>query len=245
MVIRKVANPAPSVLALVNPRRRKKTMAARKQKSSSKRRTTHRASPRKHNAKRKYTKRRSTRRVYARHRNPINPGHWHHRRHTRRRHRSMNPFGGAGGEIVNFTVAGLAQGIAMPIVGGFVGRFLPFGQFNPPVISLGTGWLLSKLFGMFGFTRRFSHAAMVFGAATAAMQVLQPFAARLVGGVTAPAPAPATMSGWGNGYYNRHPRMRGIGVTTGMPPTITPPPAAPAPAATMSGMGMRPGAYGY
>jgi hypothetical protein len=234
MVVRKVANPAPSVLALVNPKRRSKKMAAKRKtkRRSTKRRTVHRAAPRKvsNHPKRRHTKRR----VYASHRNPI----YHRRRHARR-HR--NPLGGASGEIINFTVAGLAQGIAMPIVGGFAGRFLPFGQFNAPVISFGTGWLLSKVFGMFGFTRRFAHPALIFGAATAAMQVLQPIVARTIGGG---APANPTMSGWGNGYH-RVP-MRGIGVTTGIPPTITAPPLPPQNNQQgMNGMAMRPGNYAY
>jgi hypothetical protein len=118
-------------------------------------------------------------------------------------------------------------------VGGFAGRFLPFGQYNPPIISFGTGWLLSKVFSMFGFTRRFSHAAFVFGAATAAMQVLQPIVARTIGGG---APANPTMSG----PYPRS-RMRGIGVWPGIPQGVPfLPPAAPS-ANGMQGIGMWPG----
>jgi hypothetical protein len=158
-----------------------------------------------------------------------------------RRRRHSNPFGGASSEILNFTVAGLAQGIAMPLVGGFAGRFLPFGAYNAPIIALGTGWLLSKAFSLIGITRRFSHPALVFGAATAAMMVLQPIVARTIGG-GAPAPGP-TMQGWGNGYSRRMgPMVRGIGITTNIPPSITPPPM-PAPQGRMSGMGMRQGTW--
>ena len=226
-------------------------MATRKRKRSTKRRVHARRNPvNPVNPARRHTKRRSTkRRVYARHRNPINPVR--RVRHHRRRHSSRfrNPLGAAGAEILNFTVAGIAQGIAMPIVGGFAARFLPFGQYNQPIITAGTGWLLSKAFGMMGFTRRFAHASLVFGFAAAAMQVLQPIVARTVGGAMAPAAAP-TMSGWGAGYYQPRGRqhMRGIAVTTGIPPTITAPPMAPAAnSATgmMSGMGMRPGNWGY
>jgi hypothetical protein len=135
----------------------------------------------------------------------------------------------------------------MPMVGQFAARFLPFGQYNAPIITAGTGWLLSKAFGLFGFTRRFSHASLVFGFAAAAMQVLQPIVARTVAGA---APAAPTMSGWPNGYsgYSRYGRMRGIGMTTGIPPTITAPPLPPqgnGQQAMMSGMGMRPGNQGY
>lgn len=151
------------------------------------------------------------------------------RRNPGRRRR--NP-GGATGEILNFTVAGIAQGIATPFVGGFAGRFLPFGQFNPPIIAFGTGWLLSKVFGMFGFTRRFSHAAYVFGAATAAMQLLQPIVARTLGGG---APANPTMSG-----YRGRGTMSGIGVWPGVPMGVPLMPPAP-PANGMQGIGVWPG----
>ena len=219
-------------------------MAVKRRRKTTRRRTTH-ARARSHNPinpTRRRRRRASPRRhhVYARRRNPINPTH--RRRHTRRR-RSRNPFtGGATGEILNFTVAGIAQGIATPFVGGFLGRFLPFGQYNPPIIAFGTGWLLSQVFKMFGFTRRFSHPAFVFGAATAAMQVLQPIVARTLGGGANPM-----MSGWRNGYAGWQPRpgtaLRGIAAVAGIPPTIQPPPLPPQGnnQAGMSGMGMRPG----
>lgn len=248
LVRRMVANPVRSAVT-ITPIKRRKHMATRKRKRSTKGRVVHRT--RSHNPinpARRHTKRRGRRStVYARRRNPINPTH-HRRRHVRhRRHR--NPLTGAGSEIINYTVAGLAQGMAMPIVGGFVGRFLPFGAFNQPIITAGTGWLLSKAFGMFGFTRRFSHPALVFGFAAAAMQVLQPIVARTIGGG---APANPTMAGWGNGYYRRGmpmrgpAPMRGIGVITDIPPRITaPPPAMNDRRGMMSGMGMRPGTYQY
>jgi len=238
-VKRRVINPAPAVLMTVNPNRRKKTMARkRKARKSGTRRRTVRASARR--ASNPVPKRRRTRRrthtVHAharrRHANPVH----RRRRSGRRRHR--NPFGGASSEIINFTVAGIAQGIATPIIGGFVNRFLPFGQYNGPVITLGTGWLLSKAFSLTSFTRRFSHAALVFGAAAAAMQVLQPIVARTIGGG---APAP-TLNGWPNAYSGYGRRMRGIAAVTGVPPMIQPPPMpAPQGAQAMQGMGMRPG----
>jgi hypothetical protein len=130
-------------------------------------------------------------------------------------------------------VAGLAQGIAMPFVGGFAGRFLPFGQYNPPIIAFGTGWLLSQVFKMFGITRRFSHPAMVFGSATAAMMVLQPIVARTIGGG---APANPTMAG----PYRRA-GMRGIGVMPGIPQGVGMAPMGPPAANGMQGLGMWPG----
>jgi hypothetical protein len=249
LVRRMVANPVRSAVS-ITPIKRRKHMATKRRKRSTKRRVVHRAhTSNRARPVRRHTKRRGRRSaVYARRRNPINPIH-HRRHHMRHRRRRSNPLAGAGSEIINYTVAGLAQGMAMPIVGGFVGRFLPFGAFNQPIITAGTGWLLSKAFGMFGFTRRFSHPALVFGFAAAAMQVLQPIVARTIGGG---APANPTMSGWGNGYYRRGmpmrgpAPMRGIGVVTDIPPRITaPPPAMNDRRGMMSGMGMRPGTYQY
>src|SRR5262247_518633 len=126
MVVRKVANPAPSVLALVNPRKRRAKKMATKRKRSTRRRRVHHTRSRAHN--------------------PINPTRRHRRRRTHTVHarRRRNPFGGAGSEIINFTVAGIGLGLATPFVAGFAGRFLPFGVYNAPVISFGTGWLLSQ-----------------------------------------------------------------------------------------------------
>jgi len=237
MVVRKVANPAPSVLALVNPRKRRAKKMATKRKRSTRRRRVHHTRSRAHNPinPTRRHRRRRTHTVHARRRrNPINPTH-RRRRHVRRR---RNPFGGAGSEIINFTVAGIGLGLATPFVAGFAGRFLPFGVYNAPVISFGTGWLLSQAFKLFGFTRRFSHPAFVFGAATAAMQVLQPIVARTLGGGAAnPMSGPYRRAG----SQMMSGPMRGIGVWPGVPmgvPMIAPP--APAPNG-MQGVGVWPG----
>ena len=214
LVKRRVVNPTPSILALVNGRKTKrgKTMAARKRKRTTRRRARARANPINpvNPTRRRSTKRRGRRStVYARRRNPINPAR--RRRYGRRRARPNPAI--PGGEILNFTVAGLAQGIAAPIIGGFAGRFLPFGQYNPPIITAGTGWLLSKGFELFGFTRRFSRPALIFGFAAAAMQILQPIVARTLGNGMG-------RRGYGNG-------MRGIAAVHGVPPhLLAPPPIA-------------------
>jgi hypothetical protein len=251
-VKRRTINPTPSVLALVNPKKRGKKMAIRKRRRGGKRRTTRvRARARTANPinpvrrRRRRVSRRRTHTVHARarRRNPINPTR-RRRVHHRRRHR--NPLAGASSEIINFTVAGLSLGMAQPFIQRFAGGLLPFGQYNAPILSAGTGWLLSKAFSMFSFTRRFAHPVLIFGFATAAMQVLQPIVRGALGG----APANPMMSGWGGSQYsgwNNRP-MRGIGVTHGMPPVITAPPLPPqsqANARGMSGMAMRPGNYGF
>jgi len=187
---------------------------------------------RRHTAKRASTRRKSTRRTYAKRGNPANPPH--RRRHTRRRHH--NPLRGAGTEIINFTVAGIGLGFFQPVVTRFVGGMLPFGQYNAPILSAGSGWLLSKAFEMFSFTRRFAHPTLIFGFATAAMQVLQPIVRSAIGGVG--NPTMAAPPGW-----QRRP-MRGIGVVTGIPPGIAPmPPAVPGNKG-MQGIGVRPGVWG-
>lgn len=240
MVKRKVANPAPAMLALVNPKRGKK-MATRRKRKGGRRRATARRNPL--NPVRRHTSRRRTsrRRVHARRRNPINPVR-HHRRHVRRHSRRRNPLRGASGEILNFTVAGLGLGIVQPMVTRFVGGMLPFGQYNAPILSAGTGWLLSKAFEMFSFTRRFAHPTLVFGFATAAMQVLQPIVRGAIGAGGAGSP----MQGWGGGQYGNWTRrpMRGLGVTTNIPPVIRQVPAMPPQTSGgMAGLGMRPGQY--
>src|SRR5262249_23229086 len=109
MVVRKVANPAPSVLTLVNPRRKgKKTMATKRRRRT--RRRVHRAAAA-HNPPRRRrttTHRRRRHSVFAKRRthNPVR----HHR--GRRRGRRRNPsVRGSGGEILRFAGAGLGLGI--------------------------------------------------------------------------------------------------------------------------------------
>jgi hypothetical protein len=131
--------------------------------------------------------------------------------------------------------------MTQPLVNKLIGGFLPLGQFNAPAITAITGWGLSKVFGMFGFTRRFAHPTLILGLSTAVIQIVQPYVSRAVGGVGA---APM-MSGPWSGYRPRG--MAGIGVTTGQPPLIVPPPPAPANGngQGMQGMGMRPGVWGH
>jgi hypothetical protein len=160
--------------------------------------------------------------------------------HRRRHH---NPLGVPGGEIINFAVGGLGLAMAQPIVNKFLGGFLPLGTFQGPVITAVTGWGLGKVFGMFNATRRFAQPTMIIGLSTAVIQIVQPYVSNLLA-PAAPAPAtPATgMSGWPGGYagwnrlgaMRRRPGfpMRGIGVVTGIPPTITAPLMPPTPQAT-------------
>src|SRR6266508_1578644 len=189
LVRRRVVNPSPSVLALVNTKiKRGKTMATRRKRRSTKRRV-HRARSRNPvnpvNPVRRRRRRSSTRprrhSVFARRRrNPINPTH-RHRRVGRRRHR-RNPFGGSG-EVVDFAGAGIGLGLFQPLVSRFVGPYLPLGQYTGPALTALSGWGVSKLFEMFGFTRRFARPARILGYSTAVIQVVQPLVARALGPV--------------------------------------------------------------
>jgi hypothetical protein len=233
LVKRRVVNPAPAVLALVNPKKRGKKMATKKRRST-KRRVHH---ARAHNPinptrRHKSTKRRTTkRRVYASRRNPVNPTHRRSRkRYSRRRHSFLrNPLG-AGGEVLDFAGAGIGLGLFQPLVGRFIGGYLPFGQYNGAALTAISGWGLSKILEMFGFTRRFAKPARILGYSTAVIQIVQPIVARAIAGVGA---APANGM---NGRYRRG--MNGIGVMTSIPPGINALPPVPGNNNGMQGVGV-------
>src|SRR6266508_418463 len=140
LVRRRVVNPSPSVLALVNPKiKRGKTMATRRKRRSTKRRV-HR----------------------ARSRNPT-----HRRKRVGHRRHRRNPFGG-GGEVVDFAGAGIFLGLVQPFASRLIGPYAQaLGQLSGPVITAATGWGLSKALEMFGITRRFAKAARILGYSTA------------------------------------------------------------------------------
>src|SRR5215470_13170132 len=239
MVVRKVANPAPSVLALVNPRKRRTKMATRRKRRHTTRRRVHRAAA-SHNPRRRRTTTHRRRRHSVFARRSHNPVRHHRRRHHRRR---RNPtVRGAGGEILRYAGAGLGLGIFTPIVQRTVGGFLPFGQYNAPVITAGSGWLLSKIFEMIPFTRALAHPTLILGFSTAVIQVVQPFVRSAIGGIGAGAPANPTMA---NPMYRRG--LRGIAAVPNTVPAGVPLVApAPHPASGMQGIASYPtvGAFG-
>src|SRR5262245_8816491 len=234
LVRRRVVNPAPSILALVNPRRRKR-MATRKRRRSTKRRV-HRA--RAHNPVNPTRRRRATHHRRRRHsvfarrrRTSMNPVHHRRRRIGRRRHH-RNPLRGASGEILSYAGAGIGLGLFQPIVQRFVGPYAgALGQFGGPALTALSGWGLSKIFEMFGFTRRFAHPALVLGFSTAVIQLVQPIVSRTLAGAG---------RGGGMAGYRRN-GMGGIGVWPGVPPGV--PLMAPAPpmANGMGAIGAYPG----
>lgn len=272
LVKRRVVNPAPSVLALVNTtKKRSKSMRRRRRNTrrrrtyASRRRVTANPRRRRHHVRRhrRYT---ASNRSYRR-RNPVR----HHRR--RYHHRRRNPIDVSGAKITDFVVGGITLSIAQPIASKFLGGILSgvaptLGQFSGPIITAATGWAVGKLFHMSSATKRFSGPVEILGYSTAIIQLIQPFISNLLGGTglapAAPPPAPM-MSGWPQGYsgwtrgrmgaMRRRPHMRGIGVVTGIPPTITAPPIPPSAAAaagnaatapaSMHGFAMRPGVWAH
>lgn len=166
---------------------------------------------RKRTTKRKTTKRRATATVRSRassasfRKNPTRRKTTTRRSVTRRR----NPSGFTG-QVIDFTVAGVILGIAQPMVQPIIARFIPLGQFTAPVSAgvagYGLGWLAEK----FTATRRFGNPLKVLAVATAAIGVVTPIV---------------------RGFMNRpvaaNSGMNGIGVVTGIPPRIVPPPLPP------------------
>jgi hypothetical protein len=169
--------------------------------------------------------------------------------------------------VLSFAGAGLILAVTQPIVGNIVGGFAGniLGQYTSPAITALTGWGVGQLAGMFRFTHRFAQPLVVLGLSTAVIQIVQPWISGLLGGTKIAAHPATGMSGWPQGYsgWNNqrigrfHPRyrggrpMRGIGMVTGIPPTITAPPMPPAPAQPngaptgMQGLGMRPGVWAH
>lgn len=218
MVVRKVANPTPAMLALVNPKtKRGKSMATRRRKRSTRRRARARANP--VNPVNPTRRRRSTRRrgrrstVYARRRNPINPTRRRRRLFGRSRRRRSNPTFGIWGRAVPLVFGSAAIGLASPFVHQVVVRFAPQLVTTPVGVAattFGTGWILSAIAGMFAFTRRWKDDVLLAGAVLAGGQLFTAYV------------APALRIG--NGMGRRGYGMRGIAAVHGVPPHLLPPP---------------------
>ena len=242
LVRRRVVNPAPSVLALVNPKKKRgKSMATRRKRKGGRRRTVRARSrnpinpvnPVNPSRRRRRSGRGST--VYARRRNPINPTRRPRRIGRRRSHR--NPVTGVLGRAVPLVIGSAAIGFATPFVSQFVVRVAPQLVTTPigvAGVTFGTGWVLSALAGMFAFTRKWKDDIMLAGAVLAGGQLFTAYVAPMVrlGG----------QGGNGMGRrYNRNGMMSGIGVMTNIPPNMALPPMTNNQG--MQGIGMRPGTY--
>lgn len=231
LVRRMTANPVKS-LVTVERHKRRRNMATQKRKGKA---TKRRNPVNPVNPTRR--RRRSTRRrtVYARHRNPINPVRRRRRRHTHRR----NPV--SGGLIMTgfrLALAGAAIGMAQPFIRNFAAPWLGGGPIASAGITFGTSYLLSFATKFIPFTRRYENDILLAGATIAAAQIVSAYvlpALRIGGGANPMMGAPRYRRG-----------MRGIGITTGIPPTIVPPPLPPPGANNgMQGLAMRNGQFGY
>lgn len=230
----KMQNPGPLSLVTINPKRSKGMPAKRKasttrsrkaRASSSKRRpNTARVSSSRHTSALRTTPKRKTKRR-------SNPAvHASKKRYTRRR----NPIGGGLREAIPLVGSGIAIGFVLPVVNRFVGALLPFGQFNAPITTIGTGYGLGWIASKFAFTRRFQNSLEVAGLVLGITQIVTPLVARF-GNASAPAQG---MSGTNRG-------MRGIAAVPSVPPQLNAMPAA-AKAAGMKGIAsyQAPGRFG-
>jgi hypothetical protein len=117
--------------------------------------------------------------------------------------------------------------MAAPFTAQLVGRFAPQLLGTPigaAATTFGTGWGLSAIAGMFGFTRKWKDDILLAGAILAGGQLFSAYVAPMIrlGGQR------------GNGMGRRYPRqgMSGIGVMTSIPPGM----AALPPVANQQGM---------
>lgn len=219
----RVANPVP-LLAIVNPKggkmaTKKKTTAAKSRKKTTTSKTaavrsrSTAASFRKSNPtkRRKSTKRSVSRRTTSRKRNPS-----------------------VGGEIFEFTVAGVGLGIAQPFISPLIARLLPLGQFTQPaaaaISGYGLGWLAEKV----SFTKRFGRPLKILGVSAAAIGIVSPLVRGLIGGA---APAQGM-----NGPRFVRRGMNGIAAVSAVPPQLVPAPV-PVRQDGMNGIAAVPGRY--
>lgn len=229
---RRVANPMPAFLVSVNPKKRGAKMATRRRRRT--RRRVHRAAANPIRRRRTTVHRRRRRSVFASRRRRSNPVVHHRRRRAHRRRRNPVATRANFSQAVNLSVGAIGVGFVTPLLSKYVGSYLPFGQYNGPVLTFGSGWVTSKLFGLTNFTRRFADAAFLAGTAAAVIQLVSPII-RSVLGVS--LPANPLMSG----PYHHRGMVRGIAaVPTNQPPGMAIPLPPPAASGGMQGIGAYP-----
>ena len=205
----RVANPVP-LLAIVNPKggkmatRKRKTTAAKRRKPTT--RTT--AAVRTRSTAASFRKSNPTKRK----RTTVTKSK---RRVTRR-----NPTSSLGGEILEFTLAGVGLGIAQPFVSPLIARFLPLGQFTQPAAAAISGYGLGWLAEQFTMTKRFGRPLKVLGISAAAIGVVSPMVRGLIGGGAA-----AQQGMQGNGGRRIWRGANGIALVPDIPPSVVPLPA--------------------
>lgn len=213
--------------------------ATKRRRHSTKRRSVAKRNPVRRHRKSTTVARRGRRRnfsLFGKTRRRSNPIRRRHVRHRRRR----NPIGGGViGEGFKLAIAGALIGGGQKYVRQLIGGFLPAGPIANAGVTLATGYGLGWLAGMLpvsaikAFKRPLELAAWTLFGGQLVSSYLLPAIANVTGG--------AGLSGW-NGRRG----MRGIGVTTNVPPYLVPTPIAPATAAQkgMQGMAVTPGMMG-
>lgn len=228
LVKRRVANPSPAVLALVNPKGTKK-MATRKRRSSTRRKT---ANPKRRRTTTTTAAKRTTSR---RHRNPI-VAHNSRKRYTRRRRNPVS--GGVISEGLVLGGSGIVIGLAQPIIRPFIQRFIGNSPIASAGVTLATGYGLSFLAGMVGPAKKYQRSLELAGWTLAFTQLASQYVLPLLGGGRANPPATAGLNGYRRG-------MNGIAAVPAVPPGLVPAPVAAAPAGNgMNGIAAVPGRFG-
>lgn len=222
MVRVKMQNPGPASLVLINPKKRGKSMPARKRASTSRRRKAVNSKRRRSTAvvrsRRTVSAFRAPAKRRAKHGNPLMAVKRRRRGVSRRR----NPVSGAIGQAIPLVGASFAITFAAPIVTRFVGGFLPLGQFTQPVVLAGTGYGLSWIAGKLGPTiSKYRGALEIMGVTLGLTALVAPY----LRGFLAPSQPAQGMAGR-NG-------MRGIAAIPSIPPQIQ---AARAQTANNAGM---------
>jgi hypothetical protein len=87
-----------------------------------------------------------------------------------------------------FAGAAVGVGFLKPILAKYVGSLLPFGQFNGPILTAGTGYLASWIFDMLPvtFLKRMSHPAVIVGLSAAIIELINPYVRGFLGTVQSP-----------------------------------------------------------
>lgn len=224
----KMQNPGPASLVLINPKRGK-SMAARKRASTSRRRPARRraaVNPKWRRPVARVRGRRTTSHLRAparrRGRRRPNPLLSVKRRRSVSRRRSRNPISGALGQAIPLVGASFVITFAAPIVTGFVGRFLPLGQFTQPVVLAGTGYGLGWLSGKLGFGK-YRGPLEIMGVTLGLTALVAPYLRGLF------APSAPAQNGMNGPYRNRYGHgLNGIAAVSAVPPMMLGAPPVPA-----------------
>lgn len=208
LVKRKVANPVPSVLALVNPKGGK-SMATKRRKTSA--------------PKKRHTKApaRKTASVKTHHTTAAFKGNPTKKRRTSRRHHRNPLTSGVVSEGLKLGASGVVIGIGQrfvrPLVGGFVGNS-PIAQAG---VTLGTAYGLGWLANLTSFTRPYRRYLELAGWTISLTQLITSYAGGFINSIGGAAPQGMQGGGWARPYRRG---LNGIAAIPNVPPALVPPP---------------------